>query len=97
MDASTAATTPATASGNGRYVPPPPGTRSAAQIRADVVQQRTELARSVDVLRERWSEATDLKAQIAKHKDELLVGAAVVGFLVGGAFALRRRRRRRRG
>ncbi|HEX2359844.1 MAG TPA: hypothetical protein VHH72_08515 [Solirubrobacterales bacterium] len=92
MDASTATTT-TPASGNGRYVPPPPGTRSAAQIRADVVKQRTELARSVDVLRERWSEATDIKAQIGKHRTELLVGAAVVGCIVGGVFALRRRRR----
>jgi hypothetical protein len=94
MDASTY-TTRTPASGNGRYVPPPPGTRSAAQIRADVVKQRTELARSVDVLRDRWSEATDLKAQISKHKDELIAGAVVAGFIVGGLFALRRRRRRR--
>ena len=29
--------------GNGRWSPPPPGTRSAEQIRRDIVQQRHEL------------------------------------------------------
>ena len=48
--------TPATqvthpASSNGRWRPPPPGTRSAEQIRGDIVRQRHELSRSVDALR----------------------------------------------
>lgn len=78
--------------GNGGYAPPPPGTRSAEQIRNDVTAQRHELARSVDALRNRWSEATDIKGQVAKHRTELLVGAAVVGFAVGAVIAFRRRR-----
>jgi hypothetical protein len=78
--------------GNGRRVPPPPGTRSAEQIRRDIVQQREELSRSVDALRHRWIQATDVKRQIQEHRSELAVGAAVVGFLVGGLIALRRRR-----
>ena len=78
--------------GNGRYVPPAPGTRTAEQIRNDVDTQRHELARSVDALRGKWSEATDVKGQIAKHKTELLIGAAVVGFAVGAVIAFRRRR-----
>jgi hypothetical protein len=77
--------------GNGRWTPPPPGTRSSDQIRSDIVQQREELSRSVDALRHRWIEATDIKRQIHEHRTELAVGAAVVGFLVG-AIALRRRR-----
>jgi hypothetical protein len=78
--------------GNGRWTPPAPGTRSAEQIRQDIVQQRQELSRSVDALRHRWIEATDVKRQIREHRTELAVGAAVVGFLVGGFIALRRRR-----
>jgi uncharacterized protein DUF3618 len=78
--------------GNGRRMPPPPGTRSAEQIRRDIVQQREELSRSVDALRHRWIQATDVKRQIQEHRTELAVGAAVVGFLVGGLIALRRRR-----
>jgi Protein of unknown function (DUF3618) len=79
--------------GNGRWVPPPPGSRSAEQIRRDIVQQRQELSRSVDALRNRWVQVTDVKRQIREHRTELAVGAAVVGFLAG-AIALRRRRRR---
>jgi hypothetical protein len=78
--------------GNGRWSPPPPGTRSAEQIRQDIVQQRQELSRSVDALRNRWVQVTDVKRQIREHRTELAVGAAVVGFIVGGLVALRRRR-----
>jgi hypothetical protein len=78
--------------GNGRWTPPPPGSRSAEQIRRDIVQQREQLSRSVDALRHRWIEATDVKRQIREHRTEIAVGAAVVGALVGGLIALRRRR-----
>jgi hypothetical protein len=78
--------------GNGRWTPPAPGTRSAEQIRNDIVQRRQELSRSVDALRSRWLQVTDVKRQIREHRTELAAGAAVVGFLVG-AMALRRRRR----
>jgi hypothetical protein len=78
--------------GNGRWTPPPPGTRSAEQIRKDIVQQRQQLSRSVDALRHRWIEATDVKRQIREHRTELTVGAAVLGIVVGGLIALRRRR-----
>ncbi|HEY1236689.1 MAG TPA: DUF3618 domain-containing protein [Solirubrobacterales bacterium] len=77
--------------GNGRWTPPPPGTRSAEQIRHDIVQQREQLSRSVDALRHRWVEATDIKRQIREHQTEIAVGAAVVGALLG-LIALRRRR-----
>jgi hypothetical protein len=79
--------------GNGRWTPPPPGSRSAEQIRRDIVQQRQQFSRSVDALRNRWVQVTDVKRQVREHRNELAVGAAVVGFLVGGAIALRRRRR----
>jgi Protein of unknown function (DUF3618) len=79
--------------GNGRWTPPPPGTRSAEQIRRDIVQQRQELSRSVDALRHRWVRATDVKRQIREHSTELAVGAVVVGLVVGGLLARRRRRR----
>ena len=78
--------------GNGRWTPPPPGSRSAEQIRNDIVQQRNELSRSVDALRNRWVQVTDVRRQISEHRTELAVGAAVIGFLIAGAMALRRRR-----
>ncbi len=78
--------------GNGRWSPPPPGTRSAEEIRRDIVEQRQELSRSVEALRTRWVQVTDVRRQIREHRTEIAVGAAVVGFLIGGAIALRRRR-----
>ena len=95
MDASASAATTTVGSTNGRVATPPPGTRSSDQIRNDVVAQRNELARSVDALRVRWTEVTDVKSQIRKHRSELLIGAAVVGFAAGVALAFGRRRRRR--
>jgi hypothetical protein len=78
------------AQGNGRMAPP--GSRSADEIRRDVVHQREELARSVDALRVRWGEITNVRRQVAEHKTEILVGAAAVGFIIGGVIALGRRR-----
>ena len=77
--------------GNGRRPMPPPGTRSSDQIRRDVIQRRQDLSRSVEALRNRWVQATDVKRQIREHRTELTVGAAVVGLLIGGVIALRRR------
>jgi hypothetical protein len=84
--------TAATTSGDGRWVPPPPGSRSSQQIRQDIVRQRQELSRSVRALRSRWSEMTDVGRQLREHRTQVIAGAAVVGFLIGGAIALRRRR-----
>lgn len=66
--------------------------RSAAQIRRDIDLQRQDLGRSVEALRVRVGELTDWRRQIREHRRELVVGAAVVGFAVGGLLALRRRR-----
>jgi hypothetical protein len=77
---------------DGQWTMPPPGSRSAEQIRSDIVTQRHELSRSVDALRTRWGELTNIRRQVGDHRTELLVGAAAAGFLIGGAIALGRRR-----
>ena len=66
--------------------------RSAAQIRRDIDRQRHDLGTSVEALRGRVAELTDWRRQVREHKSELVIGAAVVGFAVGGLLALRRRR-----
>ncbi|HEY1286405.1 MAG TPA: DUF3618 domain-containing protein [Solirubrobacterales bacterium] len=66
--------------------------RSAAQIRRDIDLQRRDLGTSVEALRGRVAELTDWRKQVREHKRELVIGAAVVGFAVGGLLALRRRR-----
>ena len=66
--------------------------RSAAEIRRDIDLQRRDLGRSVDTLRGRVAELTDWRRQVREHRSQLIVGAAVVGFAMGGLMALRRRR-----
>ena len=73
---------------------PTPGAtgRSSAEIRRDIETQREQLGRSVEALRGRVNELTDWRRQVREHRQELIVGAAIVGFAVGGLLALRRRR-----
>jgi hypothetical protein len=65
--------------------------RSSAEIRRDIQVQRNQLAGSVDALRRRVGELTDWRRQVREHRRELVIGAAVAGFAVGGLIALRRR------
>lgn len=73
-----------------RPAAPAPG-RTSAQIRADIERQREELSHSVEALRGRVTELTDWRRQVREHRRELVIGAAVVGFAIGGLIALRRR------
>ena len=68
-----------------------PVPRSASEIRADIERQRQELSHSVEALRDRVTELTDWRRQVREHRRELIIGAAAVGFAVGGLMALRRR------
>jgi hypothetical protein len=77
--------------------PPRPSTagapgRSAAEIRRDIDVQREQLGGSVEALRGRVTELTDWRRQAREHKRELVIGAAVIGFAIGGLAMLRRRR-----
>jgi uncharacterized protein DUF3618 len=65
--------------------------RSAEEIRADIEAQREDLGRSVEALRGRVTELTDWRRQVREHRRELILGAAVAGFVIGGFIALRRR------
>jgi hypothetical protein len=65
--------------------------RSPAQIRRDIDAQRQDLGRSVEALRDRVTELTDWRRQAREHRSQLIVGAAVLGFAVGGLMMLRRR------
>jgi len=74
--------------------PPAPGVpgRSAAEIRRDIDLQRRDLGSSVEALRGRVTELTDWRRQVREHRSQLIVGAAVAGFALGGMMMLRRRR-----
>jgi hypothetical protein len=81
---------PARASTAGR-----PG-RSAAEIRRDIDIQRRQLEVNVEALRGKVAEVTDWRRQAEEHKQQLIIGAAAVGFLIGIKL-MRGRRRRKRG
>lgn len=66
--------------------------RSADEIRRDIDIQREQLGTSVEALRGRVTELTDWRRQVSEHKQQLIVGAAVVGFAIGVRAMLRRRR-----
>lgn len=66
--------------------------RSAAQIRRDIDLQRHDLGASVELLRGRVAELTDWRRQVREHRSQLIAGAAIAGFALGGLMMLRRRR-----
>jgi hypothetical protein len=66
--------------------------RTPAQIRSDIDLQRQDLGRSVEQLRTRVTELTDWRRQVREHRSQLIAGAAIAGFALGGLMMLRRRR-----
>jgi Protein of unknown function (DUF3618) len=69
--------------------------RSPAEIRRDIDLKRRELGSSVESLRGRVNELTDWRRQVEEHKQQLIMGAAAVGFFVGARAMLRRRKQNR--
>jgi hypothetical protein len=61
--------------------------RSAEEIRRSIEANRAELGLAVDRLRGEVSEATDWRKQINRRRKEILIGAAVAGFVIGGGIA----------
>jgi hypothetical protein len=72
-------------------------TRTPEQIRESIEGHRMELAHSLTRLRGEVAEVTDWRKQIGQHRKQVLIGAAVAGFVLGGGIAavggLFRRRR----
>jgi len=71
--------------------------RSAEEIRRSIEANRQELAISLERLRGEVAEVTDWRKQVARHQTQVMLGAAVAGFVLGGGIAalggfLRRRR-----
>ena len=66
--------------------------RSPAEIRSSIEGNRMELVASVERLRGEVTRITDWRGHVQRHRNELMVGAAVVGLLVGTRLLRRRRR-----
>ena len=63
------------------------GTRSPEEIRRSIEANRAELGLAVERLRGEVTQATDWRRQVRAHKKQMLIGAAVAGFVLGGGVA----------
>ena len=62
-------------------------TRSPEEIRASIEQNRHQLGVSLEKLRVEVGELMDWRDQIRRHQREVLIGAGVAGFVLGGGIA----------
>ena len=72
--------------------------RKPEEIRASIEANRAELAVSVGRLRGDVAQLADWRGFVSRHRTQVMVGAAVTGFVLGGGIAalsgvLARRRR----
>ena len=78
---------------------PPQQQRSKEEIRAAIEANRVELGRAIHSLKGEVTVATDWRRQVEEHKQQVLIAAAVAGFVIGGGIAalagLGRRKKRR--
>jgi hypothetical protein len=77
-------------------------TRTPEEIRASIEQNRQGLGTAVEQLRVEMVQLTDWRSQIRRHQQQVLIGAGVAGFVLGGGIAALGaltfgRRRRKRG
>lgn len=61
--------------------------RSPEEIRDSIESNRQELGVAVERLRTEVAEVTDWRKQIREHQREVMIGAAVAGFVIGGGIA----------
>ena len=63
------------------------GVRSPEEIRQSIELNRAELGLAVERLRAEVNEATDWRKQLLVRRKNLVIGAAVAGFVIGGGVA----------
>jgi hypothetical protein len=61
--------------------------RTPEEIRLSVENTRQELQYSIKDLESKVHELTDWRSQLALHRKQVLIGAAVAGFIIGGGIA----------
>ena len=72
-------------------------TRTPEEIRRSIEANRAELGVAVERLRNEVAVVADWRGQLNAHRKQVLIGASVAGFVLGGGIAavgglLRRRR-----
>ena len=61
--------------------------RTPEQIRASIAANQAGLASSLTQLRGEVVAVADWRRQINSHRSQVLIGAAVAGFVIGGGIA----------
>lgn len=61
--------------------------RTPEQIRESVQETRRDLEYSLNDLSAKVTELTDWRSQIAQNRKQIMIGAAVAGFVIGGGIA----------
>ena len=64
-----------------------PAARTPEEIKRSIEANRAELGLAVERLRAEVAEVTDWRKQLRKHRKQVLIGAAVAGFVLGGGIA----------
>ncbi|MGA9859429.1 MAG: DUF3618 domain-containing protein [Solirubrobacteraceae bacterium] len=77
--------------------------RRPEEIRASIERNREDLGTAVEQLRVEVVKLTDWRSQVQRYEPQLLIGAGVAGFVIGGGIAAlgaltfgRRRRRQQK-
>jgi hypothetical protein len=61
--------------------------RTPEEIRASIEENRRQLGTSVERLHREIAVLTDWRGQLVKHQKQVVIGAAVAGFVIGGGIA----------
>jgi hypothetical protein len=62
-------------------------TRSPQEIRSSMERNREELGTAVERLRTEVVNLTDWRSQVRQYEPQVLIGAGVAGFVLGGGLA----------
>jgi hypothetical protein len=61
--------------------------RTPEEIRLSVETTRQELSYSLNDLQAKVTQLTDWRSKLARNRKQVLIGAAVAGFVIGGGIA----------
>lgn len=61
--------------------------RSPDEIRQSIEANRAQLGTAVERLRSEFAEAVDWRKKLVENRRNVLIGAAVAGFMLGGGIA----------
>jgi hypothetical protein len=64
-----------------------PAARTSEEIRASIEQNRVELGTAVEKLRVEVVKLTDWRSQLRRYEPQVVIGAGVAGFVLGGGIA----------